>query len=57
MGEAAVLWPHRAQRRGGVWIVTGVGARLLVYGGVVLMAVAGFTAVLPLVILPPVWWG
>ncbi len=39
---------------GGVWIMTGWVAGLLVYAGVVLMAVAGFTAVLPLVVVPPV---
>ncbi len=39
---------------GGVWIVTGWVAGLLVYAGVVLMAMAGFTAVLPLVVVPPV---
>jgi hypothetical protein len=39
---------------GGVWIVTGWVLCLLVYALVVLMDVAGFTAVLPLVVLPPV---
>jgi hypothetical protein len=39
---------------GGVWIVTGVLLCILVYAGVVLMDIAGFTAVLPLVVIPPV---
>jgi hypothetical protein len=39
---------------GGVWIVTGVVLLLLVYAGVVLMDIAGFTEVLPLVVVPPV---
>ena len=39
---------------GGVWIVTGVVLGLVVYLGVVVMAAAGFTVVLPIVILPPV---
>ena len=39
---------------GGVWIVTGWVLCLMVYGLVVLMYVAGFTPVLPLVVLPPV---
>jgi hypothetical protein len=37
--------------------MTGVALGLLAYGGVVLMAVAGFTAVLPLVVVPPVLVG
>jgi hypothetical protein len=39
---------------GGVWILTGWVLCLMVYGLVVLMYVAGFTTVLPLVVLPPV---
>jgi hypothetical protein len=39
---------------GGVWIKTAVVLGLLVYLGVVLMAVAGFTVVVPLVVVPPV---
>ncbi len=51
--------PHRRARpprddAGGVWIVTGVVLALVVYGLVVLMDMAGFTEVLPLVVLPPV---
>ena len=40
--------------QGGVWIVTGWVLCLMVYGLVVLMYVAGFTTVLPLVVVPPV---
>ncbi|HUY66477.1 MAG TPA: hypothetical protein VMV06_06630 [Acidimicrobiales bacterium] len=39
---------------GGAWIVTAVVLGVLAYLGVVVMAVAGFTAVVPLVVLPPV---
>jgi len=39
---------------GGVWIVTAVVLGVFAYLGVVVMAVAGFTAVVPLVVLPPV---
>jgi hypothetical protein len=51
---------HGARRRddaGGVWIRTGVALGALVYAGVLVMAAAGFTAVLPLVVLPPVLVG
>jgi hypothetical protein len=40
-----------------VWIATGVVLGILMYGFIVLMDVAGFTAVLPLVVLPPVVLG
>ena len=40
--------------QGGVWIVTGILLGIVLYGFIVLMAVAGFTAVIPLVVLPPV---
>ncbi|MBV8462578.1 MAG: hypothetical protein JO368_04745 [Acidimicrobiales bacterium] len=38
---------------GGVWITTGILLGLLAYGAVLLMLVAGDTAVLPLVVVPP----
>jgi len=49
----------RAARRvsddtGGVWIVTGIMLGVLVYVGMVLMLVAGFSGVAPLVVIPPV---
>ena len=40
-----------------MWIVTGIVLGVLVYAGIVLMAVAGFTAVVPLVVVPPVLVG
>ena len=40
--------------RGGVWIVTGLVLGAVVYAGMVLMVVAGVTAVVPLVLIPPV---
>ncbi len=39
---------------GGVWIITGIVLGVLVYAGIVLMDVAGFTVVAPLVVVPPV---
>jgi hypothetical protein len=39
---------------GGVWIITGIVLGALVYAGVVLMVVAGFTAAVPFVVIPPV---
>ncbi len=53
--------PGRPDRRrddaGGVWIRTGVVLGLLVYAGVVVMAAAGFSGAIPLVIVPPVLVG
>jgi hypothetical protein len=47
-----------AQRRhddaGGVWIVTGIVLGVLVYAGIVVTVMAGFTVALPLVVIPPV---
>jgi hypothetical protein len=40
-----------------VWIITGIVLGVLVYAGVVLMYVAGFTPVAPLVVIPPVLIG
>ena len=40
-----------------MWIVTGIVLGVLVYAGMVLMCVAGFTAVAPLVVIPPVLVG
>jgi hypothetical protein len=39
---------------GGVWIVTGLVVGAVVYAGMVVMMVAGFTVVAPLVVIPPV---
>jgi hypothetical protein len=39
---------------GGVWIITGILLGALVYAGMVLMMVAGFTAIVPFVVIPPV---
>jgi hypothetical protein len=48
---------RRADETGGVWIITGFVLGAIVYAGMVLMAVAGFTAVVPLVVIPPVLVG
>ena len=45
---------RRTDDHGGVWIVTGLVLGAIVYAGMVLMAAAGFTAVTPLVVIPPV---
>ncbi len=45
---------RRFDDAGGVWIVTGIVLGVLLYGFIVLMDVAGFTPVAPLVILPPI---
>jgi hypothetical protein len=42
---------------GGVWIVTGLVVGAIVYAGMVMMMVAGFTVVAPLVVIPPVLAG
>jgi hypothetical protein len=42
---------------GGVWILTGIVLGVLLYAGIVLMYVAGFTTVAPLVVIPPVLIG
>ncbi len=48
--------PSRRARSdaGGVWIAVGIAGGVLLYAGAVLLAVAGFDAILPLVVLPPV---
>jgi hypothetical protein len=57
MGGGRLPGPRQTDDVGGVWIVTGWVVGLLVYAGVVLMAIAGFSAVLPLVVVPPVLLG
>jgi hypothetical protein len=47
----------RPDDAGGVWIVTGIVLGLFVYAGFVLMDIAGFTVVAPLVVIPPVLLG
>ncbi len=48
---------RRPDDTGGVWIVTGIVLGVLLYGFIVLMDVAGFTPVAPLVVIPPVLLG
>ncbi len=60
MGHRAVHRPVECDRlddTGGVWIITAVILGLLMYVGVVVMLVAGFTVVAPLAVLPPVLVG
>jgi hypothetical protein len=45
---------RRPDDAGGVWIITGIVLGVLLYGFIVLMDVAGFTVVAPLVVIPPV---
>lgn len=49
--------PRPRDDGGGVWIVTGLVLGAVVYAGLVLMVVAGVTAVVPLVLVPPVLIG
>ena len=42
---------------GGVWILTGLLLGALVYIGMLVMAAAGFTVVVPLIVIPPVLVG
>ena len=51
---AVVRRVRRRDDRGGVWIRTGLVLGALVYAGVVVMAAAGFTGAVPLVVVPPV---
>jgi hypothetical protein len=54
-GRSSIRRPRRrVDDAGGVWIITGFVLGAIVYAGMVLMAVAGFTAVIPLVVIPPV---
>ena len=48
------MGPRRRDDAGGVWIITGIVLGVLLYGFIVLMYVAGFTTVAPLVVIPPV---
>jgi hypothetical protein len=48
---------HGLDDDGGVWILTGIVLGVLLYAGIVLMYVAGFTTVAPLVVIPPVLIG
>ncbi len=45
---------RRPDDAGGVWIITGLVVGAIVYAGMVLMMIAGFTVVAPLVVIPPV---
>jgi hypothetical protein len=51
--------PRREERsdEGGVWIVTGIVLGTLLYLGIVVTVIAGFTVAVPLVVLPPVVLG
>lgn len=46
--------PRNVDDAGGVWIKVGVLGGVVLYAGMVVMAAAGFSAVLPLVVVPPV---
>ena len=48
---------RRPDDAGGVWIITGIVLGALFYAFIVTMYVAGFTAVAPLVVIPPVLFG
>ncbi|HVB92934.1 MAG TPA: hypothetical protein VND67_01345 [Acidimicrobiales bacterium] len=42
---------------GGLWIGIGIAGGVALYAGMLIMLVAGFTAILPFVIIPPVLIG
>jgi hypothetical protein len=56
-GRRGALLHPGGDDAGGVWIATGIVLGVLMYGFIVLMDVAGFTAVAPLVVVPPVVLG
>ena len=53
-GHAQTLAPSD---EGGIWVMTGVVLVLIAYGGVVVLLIAGYTSVLPLVVVPLVMAG
>jgi hypothetical protein len=53
-GHAQGLAPSDA---GGIWVMTGVVLLLIAYAGVVVLLIAGYTSVLPLVVVPLVMAG
>jgi hypothetical protein len=56
-GQVRRVARPRPDDTGGVWIVTGIVLGVLLYAFIVLMDVAGFTSVAPLVVIPPVLFG
>jgi hypothetical protein len=42
---------------GGLWIGIGIAGGVVLYAGMLIMLVAGFTAILPFVVIPPVLIG
>lgn len=61
MSRGPNRWPPGGGRSpddaGGLWVRTGLVLGGLIYLGILIMAAAGFTAVVPLVVLPPVLVG
>jgi hypothetical protein len=53
-GHAQTLPPSD---EGGIWVMTGVVLVLIAYAGVIVLLIAGYTSVLPLVIVPLVMAG
>ncbi len=53
-GPPARVYCRRRDDAGGVWIVTGIVLGVLVYAGIVVTVMAGFTVAVPLVVIPPV---
>jgi hypothetical protein len=48
---------RRRDDAGGLWIGIGIAGGVLLYCGMLIMLVAGFTAILPFVVVPPVLLG
>jgi hypothetical protein len=58
-GRRRSRWAVCGKRRhtddtGGVWITVGVAGGVVLYAGVVLLAIAGFSVIIPAVVIPPV---
>jgi hypothetical protein len=55
------VWPVGGRRHrgdaGGLWIGIGIAGGVVLYCGMLVMLVAGFTAILPFVVIPPVLIG
>ena len=45
---------RRADESGGLWIRIGIVGGVLLYAGVVVLDIAGFTEIFPFVVVPPV---
>jgi hypothetical protein len=57
-GRGQPMGGHRDRGdSGGLWIGIGIAGGVALYAGMLIMLVAGFTAILPFVVIPPVLIG